>query len=165
MVVIFSQITLIKMHNILKYIKITPLCFCAFIFIFATILDLMLYSWFDLNLYGFFIGLAMIVAGGYVFRSAIAEMAEYHTSYRYDQEPRTILTTGPYQFSRNPIYLSYSLCLLGVGFFFANLWIFFFYPFLFLWFNLVMIDKEEVWLSDIFGEDYYQYKRLVRRWF
>lgn len=125
---------------------------------------MVLYNWLSLNLFGFFVGVVFIAAGAYLGRWSFLELNKYHTAHDLYQNPRTIVTTGPYQFSRNPIYLGLSMIYLGLGALFANLWVFFFYPFLFLWLNVVIVEKEENLLDDLFGEDFYQYRRLVRRW-
>jgi len=76
----------------------------------------------------------------------------------------TIVRTGPYRFSRNPIYLSFSLLQLGVAFWASSLWLLVtLIPALAL-LSLVVIPREEHYLAIRFPSDYLPYKASVRRW-
>ena len=76
----------------------------------------------------------------------------------------TIVRTGPYRFSRNPIYLSFSLLQLGVACWVNSLWLFVsLIPALALM-SLVVIPREEHYLETRFPSDYLPYKASVRRW-
>ena len=82
--------------------------------------------------------------------------------------PRSISTQifkdGPFQFSRNPIYLAMFVLLIGVGLTLNSFW--------FLCSGLVVaimihygvIIPEENYLEKEFGKDYLEYKKTVRRW-
>ncbi len=76
-----------------------------------------------------------------------------------------IVTSGPYRWTRNPMYLSLSLLQVALGFILDG-WI----PLLFaiplaliLHFGVVL--REESYLEGKFGEQYLSFKRRVRRWF
>jgi protein-S-isoprenylcysteine O-methyltransferase Ste14 len=76
----------------------------------------------------------------------------------------TLVTTGIYRFTRNPMYVADVLILLAVVVFFSN-------PLglagvvLFVaWMNLLQIPAEERALEARFGEAYAAYKARVRRW-
>lgn len=81
------------------------------------------------------------------------------------RKPTTaIVTTGFYRFSRNPIYVSFVLLLMGLGISFNSLWIFLsVVPFIAIM-NWGVISREEAYLEHKFGEDYLTYKSQVRRW-
>ncbi|MBL4573322.1 MAG: isoprenylcysteine carboxylmethyltransferase family protein [Gammaproteobacteria bacterium] len=76
----------------------------------------------------------------------------------------SIVTTGLYAWSRNPIYAGFCLISMGVGVASNSLWIFIsFIPAAFLLYH-VAIAKEEAYLEEKFGEEYTDYKKKVRRW-
>ena len=76
----------------------------------------------------------------------------------------TIVRTGPYRFSRNPIYLAFSLLQLGIALWVNSLWLVVtLLPALALM-SLVVIPKEERYLEARFPSEYSRYKASVRRW-
>lgn len=79
--------------------------------------------------------------------------------------PTTIIVdSGPYRFTRNPIYLGMMLGLIGEAIAFNSLW-----PLLSLVpFALVIrygvVAREEAYLERKFGDGYRRYRARVRRW-
>jgi protein-S-isoprenylcysteine O-methyltransferase Ste14 len=80
-------------------------------------------------------------------------------------EPSTALvTSGPYRFTRNPMYLGLVLILVGAATLFGTLGAFLPIP-VFVWIiQTRFIVGEEHFLEEIFGEQYLAYKGRVRRW-
>lgn len=79
-------------------------------------------------------------------------------------KPTKLLITGPYKYTRNPIYLGATIFLLGISVFLGSL-ISFIAPILFfLTINIFFIPFEEKWLTELFGKKYIEYKKKVRRW-
>jgi protein-S-isoprenylcysteine O-methyltransferase Ste14 len=75
-----------------------------------------------------------------------------------------IVTSGPFQFTRNPMYLAWELICIGVGLVANALWpIVMAVPAAIVTRRLV-IDKEERYLDQKFGAAYLDYKSRVRRW-
>ena len=80
------------------------------------------------------------------------------------ESPTSLLTSGPYSLSRNPIYLGMASILLGVAVFFGTL-VTFVFPFLFLMIiETLLIPVEERSMEKIFGKKYDEYKSRVRQW-
>jgi protein-S-isoprenylcysteine O-methyltransferase Ste14 len=75
-----------------------------------------------------------------------------------------IVYTGPYRFSRNPIYLSFSLLQLGVAFLLNSLWLLVTLIPAVALMSFVVILREEHYLETRFPSDYLPYKASVRRW-
>lgn len=76
----------------------------------------------------------------------------------------TIITTGCFAVSRNPIYLALCVACLGIGMILHNWWmVFSVIPAAMLLYHFV-IAREEAYLEKKFGEAYVQYKARVRRW-
>jgi len=80
-------------------------------------------------------------------------------------KPTTALAvSGPYRFSRNPMYLGMILIYIGMGVYMNTLWAFIMLL-LVLWaiqYGVVM--REERYLERKFGEEYMKYKRKIKRW-
>lgn len=75
-----------------------------------------------------------------------------------------LLTTGPYRFTRNPLYLCLSATLSVFGLFLDSAWVLLLVPGLILLLDRLVIAREEVRLEAQFGEAYQAYRRRVRRW-
>ncbi len=76
----------------------------------------------------------------------------------------TIVRTGPYRWSRNPIYLSFSLLQLGVAYWVNSLWLFVTLIPAVALMSFGVIPREEHYLETRFPSDYLPYKASVRRW-
>ena len=76
----------------------------------------------------------------------------------------SLVTSGVYQYSRNPMYLGMLLCLVGIGLYTANP-VNVVFILLFVWYmNKYQIIPEEAFLTDKFGASYTEYRKTVRRW-
>ena len=79
-------------------------------------------------------------------------------------ETTALVTVGMYRYSRNPMYLGLVLLNIAATIFFGTwLGIIIVATFIFL-LNFLQIIPEEEALLDIFGEEYIEYKKKVRRW-
>jgi protein-S-isoprenylcysteine O-methyltransferase Ste14 len=74
------------------------------------------------------------------------------------------VTSGPYAFSRNPMYVGWTFVNLGIALAANNLWILLFLPVVFYYTHKFVILKEEQILGEKFGEHYQEYKKEVRRY-
>jgi protein-S-isoprenylcysteine O-methyltransferase Ste14 len=75
-----------------------------------------------------------------------------------------IVTSGPFRFSRNPLYLSLTLLYLGLALSFNTWWgIVVLVPLLIVMHRGVVL-REERYLDHKFGESYRQYRSTVRRY-
>lgn len=75
-----------------------------------------------------------------------------------------IVTTGPYRFTRNPLYLSLTLLYAGIPLIFGYLWPYPFLPLVLFLIVRLVIEREERYLERKFGSDYTRYRDTVRRW-
>ena len=75
-----------------------------------------------------------------------------------------LVSEGPFQFTRNPLYLSLTLIYLGITLLFNALWPLLLLPFVLFVLRRGVIDREERYLERKFGQEYAQYKNRVRRW-
>jgi len=110
------------------------------------------------------VGLALELIGATLALWALRTMKAAGTNVRPDRPALTIVSRGPYQFTRNPMYLSLCLCQIGLGFIVNGLIPVLFAIPLALILHFGVILREERYLRDKFGEQYLQFKQKVRRW-
>ena len=77
---------------------------------------------------------------------------------------KTIMSDGPFRYSRNPMYLSVLPLFVGGALLFRLPWAFVLLLPVFLALHFAVIIPEEKYLEAKFGETYLSYKRRVRRW-
>ena len=76
----------------------------------------------------------------------------------------SIVTTGVYRLSRNPMYVGFLLMLAAWGVFLTNVLSVLLLPLFVVYLNRFQIIPEENALLAKFGDDYARYLRSVRRW-
>ena len=86
------------------------------------------------------------------------------TSMRHDRPARALVTTGPFRFSRNPIYLSLSILVLALGLWMRNAWMILLLLPTLVALQLLVIRREERYLHLRFGDRYDRYRARVPRW-
>ncbi len=96
---------------------------------------------------------------------AVSAFSEAGTAVEPDKPSTVLVTTGPYAYSRNPIYLGFLLIYLGIIFGFALEWGLFIFPLLWLALDRFVVVKEEAYLHRKFGADYNAFCQQTRRWF
>jgi protein-S-isoprenylcysteine O-methyltransferase Ste14 len=100
-----------------------------------------------------------------LFLLCLRELRQAGTSVRGTELTTTIVQTGPYRFSRNPIYVSFTLLVLGLSVWLNNLWLLVtLIPAVGI-IAMVVIPREERFLERNFNQEYSTYKAQVRRWF
>jgi protein-S-isoprenylcysteine O-methyltransferase Ste14 len=72
--------------------------------------------------------------------------------------------TGIYSISRNPMYVGLTIVYLGITCFIGNWWNIILFPILFLIVQEYIIKREEKYLELEFGQQYLDYRKVVRRW-
>jgi protein-S-isoprenylcysteine O-methyltransferase Ste14 len=75
-----------------------------------------------------------------------------------------IVESGPYRFTRNPIYLSMFLGLIGLGIAFDNLWLLMMLVLFAIVIRYGVVAREEAYLERKFGDAYRGYRLRTRRW-
>ncbi|MEX2430893.1 MAG: isoprenylcysteine carboxylmethyltransferase family protein [Dehalococcoidia bacterium] len=78
--------------------------------------------------------------------------------------PSGIVTSGPYRFSRHPMYLGWILISLGIGMIVNSTWVVMFVLGTLFFAHVVIIPGEERALEKRFGQKYVAYQQRVRRW-
>jgi protein-S-isoprenylcysteine O-methyltransferase Ste14 len=78
--------------------------------------------------------------------------------------PRRLVTTGPYRYSRNPMYLGVLLLLSGWATLFGSRTLVIYAVCVALAFQLRVLLAEEPWAARTFGRDWDEYRARVPRW-
>ena len=75
-----------------------------------------------------------------------------------------LVTWGPYRFSRNPMYVGLAIAYLGEASILRHVWPLVFLPLTISYVNWIVIPVEQAKLAEVFGEQYTEYRKRVRRW-
>jgi len=103
------------------------------------------------------LALCLIVWAAFLFRRAGTNIAPFLPS-------TALVVSGPYTFTRNPMYLGMAGILLGAAVFMGSLTPFIVIPAFMALITERFIVPEETKLEAAFGRDYLDYKARVRRW-
>lgn len=110
------------------------------------------------------LGLVIGVGGYLLITRANSILRAHNTSILPFESPSELVNTGPFRYSRNPIYLGMTLMLFGVAWFLGSA-VAFVSPILFaLIINIFVISDEEQQLEQKFKTEFTFYKEKVRRW-
>ena len=105
------------------------------------------------------VGQSISISGMVAFRRAKTTMNPIKAS-----AASSLVSSGVYRFTRNPMYLGLLLTLLAWTVFLSNPVALLFLPLFVLYMNRYQIGPEERVLSSLFGAEYAAYKKKVRRW-
>ena len=117
--------------------------------------------------YAGFLALAIAGSGLAVALAGIAEFRRLSTTVNplKPGEASSIVTGGIYRYTRNPMYVGLSCCVLAWGLYLRNFaalpWVVIFVAYM----AQFQIRPEERALQEKFGDDYTSYESRVRRWF
>ena len=78
--------------------------------------------------------------------------------------PKSLITKGLYQFSRNPMFLGTFFIVFGEFLYLGHLLLFFYFLLFVLSFHLYVVRKEEPELRKRFGKEYEKYCEKTPRW-
>jgi protein-S-isoprenylcysteine O-methyltransferase Ste14 len=109
-------------------------------------------------------GALLIGGAGATGLFALRKMREVGTNVNPTQPTTALVISGPYRFTRNPIYLALTLLYAGLGLLFNTVWTLLLLPVVLLLMNRGVIEREEAYLEQKFGAQYRIYKESVRRW-
>lgn len=87
-----------------------------------------------------------------------------NTPFEPNREPKAIVTSGPFRYSRNPMYLGLIIMGIGWAFLTSSSWFLAGTAALFLLLNFVVIPREEMALRRIFPTEFAEWSHRKRRW-
>lgn len=104
------------------------------------------------------IGIMFIIFGLYLDFSA-----KYKSKLFKNVEENKLITDGVYAYTRNPVYSGGYLICVGAVFIANNLLLFIVPVVCWIYMTIFLIKTEEVWLNDLYGQDYIEYCKKVNR--
>ena len=110
------------------------------------------------------LGWLLVVAGFALSFSGILTFLRAHTAVIPHHPASRLVTSGPYRFTRNPMYLGLTLGYLGGVLLIDSVWPLLLLPFVLFALSVAVIRREERYLAAAFGDAYATYRRQVRRW-
>ena len=110
------------------------------------------------------LGLILILSGISLVFVSFRFMRKMKTTFIPDGTPEILISSGPFRFSRNPIYLGMLTILVGVAFLMSSLSAIIIALVFGIIINFTWIAHEEKKLHELFSEDWENYSSKVRRW-
>jgi protein-S-isoprenylcysteine O-methyltransferase Ste14 len=109
-------------------------------------------------------GWLLIACGLVILLWAMVTFLRAHTAILPSRPARSVVATGPYRFSRNPMYIGMSALYIGLSLLMSMVWPLVLLPVVLLSLYALVIRREEGYLGDAFREEYAAYRARVRRW-
>jgi protein-S-isoprenylcysteine O-methyltransferase Ste14 len=103
-------------------------------------------------------GIVLVAWGAYTLHAARTTMLPHKGASR-------LISSGPFRYRRNPIYMGEVLIFLGLAELTHNIWFAIVAPLFAIAILRLAILPEERHLEERFGQDYLDYKERTRRWF
>ena len=113
---------------------------------------------------GHAVGWPLVVSSIILVIWARQTMARSGVSLNVYKPTNSIIVSGPYGFTRNPMYLSMTLLYCGISLIINAVWPILFLPAVLAVVHYGVIAREEAYLERKFGQDYQSYRSRVRRW-
>jgi protein-S-isoprenylcysteine O-methyltransferase Ste14 len=109
-------------------------------------------------------GVLLIGIALFIEISAMLEMRKAKTTILPHKGSAKLVTSGPFSFTRNPIYFGNVILLFGVGLLLENIWFWMFALICGALTQRLAILREEAHLQAKFPAAFLAYKKKVRRW-
>jgi protein-S-isoprenylcysteine O-methyltransferase Ste14 len=110
------------------------------------------------------LGSLLVALAGVLFSASVKTFRAAGTPVPGNRPTTTIVRTGPYRFTRNPIYVAFSTLNLGIAILLDSPWLVGTLAAAIAVMSCVVIPREERYLEGRFGAEYLAYKASVRRW-
>ena len=113
---------------------------------------------------GALIGACVVLLAVGLFVTAVRAFRAASTPVPGNRPTATIVRTGPYRFSRNPIYVAFSALQVGIALCVGSPWLLITLVPAVALMSVWVIPREERYLEARFSCEYLSYKASVRRW-
>ncbi|MGH2436543.1 MAG: methyltransferase family protein [bacterium] len=95
---------------------------------------------------------------------ALREFRRADTNVEVYKPATALITSGPYRFTRNPLYICLSLAYIGAALIADSLWVLMLLIPVLIVIHYGVVLREEQYLLKKFGAAYQRYQSSVRRW-
>lgn len=107
----------------------------------------------------------LVVAGALAIDiAAMRAMRRARTTIMPNKGSDHLVTSGPFSFTRNPIYVGNTMLMIGIGLIAGIVWFLLLAPVAAYATTKLAIEREERHLDARFGRKYRDYRKKVRRW-
>ena len=112
----------------------------------------------------FWTGAVLIALAVLLFGWCLRELRRHQTTINPHRAASHLVTSGPFRFSRNPIYVALTVLQIGVALLAGSTWVLVMLAWLLPVMQRYVIAREEEHLRWRFGQEYIDYCARVRRW-
>ena len=109
-------------------------------------------------------GAALFAIGAVLAAVCLVRFRRAKTTTVPFENPSRLILSGPYRFTRNPMYVALTLAYVGESGLTVQAWPLLVLPLVLVYVHRVVIPVEERRLRELFGDTYEQYCARVRRW-
>lgn len=117
------------------------------------------FSLFEIPWLKYILGWPLLLLGSLLVAWAVMTIKDMDIS-----RPTRIIDSGPYRFSRNPMYVAWTAIYIAIALLVNTWWLLIFLPVLIIFTHYRVICREEQQLEQQFGKEYQQYRDRVRRY-
>ena len=110
------------------------------------------------------IGLIILALGVIAFTVSVLQMKDNWRAGVQREEKTELVTTGIYSISRNPAFLGFDLMYIGIMIAFFNWYLCIATCLVMVLFHLQIVNVEEEFLVEAFGDEYIKYRKKVCRY-
>ena len=110
------------------------------------------------------LGLTLLAAGFFFMAWGLVTFVNHRTAIMPVSRARALVRSGPYRFSRNPMYVGLTAAYIGGAVVTNMAWPLVLLPLVLAALVAFVIRREEAYLQTEFGDAYDAYRREVRRW-
>ena len=110
------------------------------------------------------VGVVITALGVVAFILSVLQMKDNWRAGVAKEDKTSLVTNGIYSISRNPAFLGFDLMYIGILFTFFNVYLCFATAFALVFFHLQIVNVEEDFLVEAFGNEYIAYRKKVCRY-
>ncbi len=110
------------------------------------------------------VGVTFMAIGFALAAFSVRNFRRAGTSVVPGEPSTTLVVTGPYRITRNPIYIGFVLVYFGLAVILTSLWVLLLLIPVLLILQRGVVEREEGYLTRQFGETYRRYQARVPRW-
>lgn len=109
-------------------------------------------------------GFVLVVLGIALSSASVGRFRAAETSAIPNRPASVLVTSGPYKFTRNPMYLALAIVYVGSALIVRMIWPLILLPAVLFTVVRYVIRREERYLESVFGDEYRRYRASTRRW-
>jgi len=142
-----------------------PILFLAFLILGVALRFIIKFPIFSQSAIGYVTGGLLIILGVLLAGWAVKTFKKLGETPHHGKPIHKIVDSGPFKFTRNPMYLSLTFIYIGLSMIINTYWLLLLLPIMLIVLYYGVILREENYLKRKFKEEYLSYRSKVGRWF